>query len=98
MVRGLESIAKQRPRGQVVQTAREGEAGSNGIMHTVRPRYGPGPTGNPITDAVGAGLRDLFGSTVDEPVPDYLIAVLRKIEEAEQQAATFSDRINKGAN
>jgi hypothetical protein len=87
--------AKQRPHGQVVQTAREGEVGRYGMVRTVRPRYEPGPTGNPITDAVGAGLRDLFASTVDEPVPDYLIAVLLKIEETEQQAATFSDRINK---
>jgi hypothetical protein len=31
----------------------------------------------------------LFASTVDEPVPDYLIAILLEIEEGDQRATAY---------
>ena len=50
-------------------------------MRITPPRHIPGPTGNPITDAVGAGLRARFASAGEEPMPEHLIAIVRRIEE-----------------
>jgi hypothetical protein len=54
-------------------------------MSTSRPRRnddGLGPTSD-----IGARLRALFGAVQDEPIPDRLIDLLEKLDQAEDNAA-----------
>ena len=51
-------------------------------VRIVLPRHQPGPTGHPIVDAVGAGLRARFAKTAEEPIPEHLIALVQRIDDA----------------
>lgn len=55
-------------------------------MSTPRPRRnddGLGPTSD-----IGARLRALFGAVQDEPVPDRLLDLLEKLDEAESKSSS----------
>ena len=62
-------------------------------MRNARP-YKPGPTGNPLVDAIGVGLRERFVKVPYEPIPERLVAIAQKLDD--EQSSVRTDRSNDG--
>jgi hypothetical protein len=62
-------------------------------MRLVPSRYKPGATGNQVADAVGAGLRVWLTKTIEEPLPERMIAMVLKLEES-----SSSDQADQGSS
>ena len=73
-------------RGRPVQAGLTGTEGD--VVRKVPSRYKPGPTGELVADAVGAGLRTWFAKAAEEPAPQHLMIAIRRLESDEVGAGT----------